>query len=536
MGDFMNTAEINKKHYLAMQKMDIGDYEGALEITDEIKNMGTHYYISYAVACLLTDIGVVVLDKKLIIEGIELFEKNLEEILKNNIPANMVYYNLANAYSNLSSLKRADNKFYAIYKESEIDTAISYYRKALEFGNPTPELFVNLGSNFNHSGRVIDALDCYNEALNLNPEHGMALGNKGMGLYYYAHLSGEHEATFFIEAYSLLSKSLELPIHLEATPKFEEYLTLIENKFSDKKYLTNPPEFPGIKIETEDEFERYMITFCKENQLYLNICNFCQKCQASIGDSARIKQMLSDIKDIDSIKPSNQDYFYRFSAYLNQIKQDYITARFLLTLSRCEDLNLNFVDKHVGIANTFNYNQYNVYIQLLKFAFKNFYDVLDKIAFFIDDYLNGLGLKEWQISFRKIWYKKGDVRKKIIHPDIEKIENFSLNALFKIHKDLEDENEILSDIRNGITHRFIQVRLFSDENGNNNIMKEEELFEYTLELAKIVRNAIIYLLQFVDTEERKKKNELENKNIPIGKLTSEGIPDYLKSDRHYRTN
>ena len=88
---------------------------------------------------------------------------------------------------------------------------------------------------------------------------------------------------------------------------------------------------------------------------------------------------------------------------MNEIKQDYVTARLLIVLSGYPELDLDFFDKYVTIINTLDHSINNVYVQLTKTSFKTFYDILDKIAFFINDYLK-IGMDEKTIDFSRIWY------------------------------------------------------------------------------------------------------------------------------------
>jgi len=196
------------------------------------------------------------------------------------------------------------------------------------------------------------------------------------------------------------------------------------------------------------------------------------------------------------------DQFFRLSEYLNQIKQDYITARFLLILSGYKGLSLDFVDKRVKIIDTLDYRIHNIYIQLVKTSFKGFYDILDKIACFINDYLK-LGIPEKKTTFRKVWYS--NLKTKMIHTKIMDTKNLSLNALFDIHRDFENgPYEKLKNTRHALTHRFVNVRRFQEKEDEENMTKET-LVRQTLELARIVRSAIIYLLHFVYFEETKKE-------------------------------
>ena len=94
-----------------------------------------------------------------------------------------------------------------------------------------------------------------------------------------------------------------------------------------------------------------------------------------------------------------------------------------------------------------------------------------------------------------------------------------------MHQDFEDgEFKDLRLTRDALTHRFVNVKLFHDTEDIEN-MSESSLVGVTLELARATRNAILYLLQFVHTEESKKERESTG-FIPI--LYAQEIPDELK--------
>jgi LA2681-like HEPN len=134
------------------------------------------------------------------------------------------------------------------------------------------------------------------------------------------------------------------------------------------------------------------------------------------------------------IVTQNEDSFFRLSSYLNHIKQDYVTARFLLILSKYKGINLDFVDKNVKLIDTLDYMRHNIYIQLIKESFKSFYNVLDKIACFINGYL-GLGIPEYSVDFRRVWYS--DFKTKSVRKPIIDTGNSALNALFDVHRILK---------------------------------------------------------------------------------------------------
>ena len=73
-------------------------------------------------------------------------------------------------------------------------------------------------------------------------------------------------------------------------------------------------------------------------------------------------------------------------------------------------------------------------------------------------------------------------------------------------------------MRNNLTHNFVPIKLVKLE---DNDMTYEELRNNTIELAKIVKNAIIYLVRAIDINERKKSEKNKDKIIP--KMNSETI-------------
>jgi len=239
-------------------------------------------------------------------------------------------------------------------------------------------------------------------------------------------------------------------------------------------------------------------------------------------DTALIIKMTVPITAHDNNNWPKNDKYLRLSKYLNEIKQDYVTARFLLIISRFSDLDLKFVDKRVKIIDTLDYPVVNIRVGLLKVAFNGFYNILDKIAYFLTDYLV-LDIRRHDIYFRSVWFK-GNISEKLIRPKILSTNNLSLNALYSLSRDFENGcHENLMSVRHALTHRFINIRNYQPENNEN--MSENSLFESTLELAIASRNAILYLLQFVYIEESKIEKQQKGSTMPI---FAQEIPDNLK--------
>ena len=281
----------------------------------------------------------------------------------------------------------------------------------------------------------------------------------------------------------------------------------------------------GKKHELEYDthnFKDYYTNFCLKNRLFLNSHGFYCKCDKGIGDPLAILKLILPVTD--DAKPRI------LSSYLNQLKQEYVAARYLFVESQYKNEDLKAIDEKVLIIDTLDYSLNNIYLELLKCSFRIAYGVLDKVALFLNDYFE-LGNSTSRVGYKNIWYSNLDYNKGICNK-LSGIENYALLALYDIGRDLtyKDENPSLSDIRNSLEHRFIKIYL---KNFNTNkivseydedilFFDEESLVERTLELFKLARSAIIYLVNVVYLEENKK----ENQDLPT--IFGIELPDDLK--------
>jgi hypothetical protein len=189
----------------------------------------------------------------------------------------------------------------------------------------------------------------------------------------------------------------------------------------------------------------------------------------------------------------------------------------------------------VLVLNTLDYALVNIYQELLKFSFRLAFSALDKIAFFINEYLE-LVTQE-RIYFKNIWFKDLDF-KKGLNEKLKAIDNnVALAALYDISQDFGKDGryEHLAKIRNYLEHKYLKVVLINsplpsilnDETNKDELsITETELFQETTKLFQIVRSALIYLIHLVWIEERKKEKEVgSEKAVPLFAMS---IPDKMK--------
>jgi len=500
----MSKNEINKQLNIVSSLINDGEFDDALNILNSLENQNpNNSYIQFNKVGLLIDIGYGLRDKKMIENAIGEGEYNLKGIKDKKYLA-IMNYNLANGYLSLFNLIER-NRIYAFAKSDNLQKSKSKFRDTVKIFNNydnefKKQVLVNYGNCLDTIGRTLEALYVYDKALKLDKNFSMAVGNRAQALAFFADISGEYRGAMYLEAYQELKSVINnediISIGgISAKKSFEGQLKEIESMFKDKSVLDKKIEHPEYDKLGLSKFEKFYIDFCVKEKLFLNFHIHKDNCESSIVDPIFIS-LIIDINDNKT--------FYRLSKYINQIKEDYAVARLLLVQSQYRIEELDSISKRTTLINTLDYSQFNLYVGLLKSAFKEACDILDKIAFFINDYFC-LGLPERRIYFTSIWEKDNEIRIEILESD-----NISLYALYDIYKDIKSNYyKKIKDIRNAITHRKLVVY---DSVLTNWDTKEDKVnigydtfLNESLNVFQLVKSAIIYLINFVNIEENKKR-------------------------------
>src|SRR5262249_25210886 len=145
-----------------------------------------------------------------------------------------------------------------------------YYRRAIQdlnvkhFSNGLAcQLWTNYGNSLDFIGRYVEAIDAYDAALRINPNMGMALGNKAVALAYIAPVIWGYTHRFYLEAIRLLENALKQPLHPEAKPGFEHELQKLKHILEKHGNEIEPEEVRGIEPTTE--FHRFLCEFCSKH-------------------------------------------------------------------------------------------------------------------------------------------------------------------------------------------------------------------------------------------------------------------------------
>jgi len=220
---------------------------------------------------------------------------------------------------------------------------------------------------------------------------------------------------------------------------------------------------------------------------------------------------------------------------VNQIKQEYVSARYMFYEGIQDKRHVHLADKEVlQIEIDMDVNSFSDFS--IRTAYKTLYSVLDRIAYFANEYFD-LRIKIDQVSFRKIWKtQNGEENKlKILCKD-----NCMLNAIYWLSKDIYDENYILTTkptskefdtLRNRMEHRYAVSVLGKDTTNDEYLFQVDtiDLYNKTLDLMRLVREAIIYLIFAIHIEETGKKNKAKTQGKILPQLHTSVIPDICKA-------
>ena len=447
---------------------------------------------------LLIDAGIGLGDLSVVEKGIEGGERILKNGLSEQEKSGLLY-NIANGLG--YKVKRhfmSKKTFFGA--ENTVRDCIKKFQNSLSLVNRERAL-VNLGNFYNKIGRPLEALVQHEKAITRNPKFGMAIGNKASLLQHLAPISSYY-TEYLIYAYQLLSEALkneELIIEEGGVSALEEfkrkrenirYLFKEENKENLLKEKIKYKRFSKI-FRTKDEAS--YTNFCLDNDLYLNLHIFDRHSTAGIGDNI-LPTFITGISDKEADKWVKETLMR-----LNEIKESYITGRYILWLSQQKNGTLSNISRQTLLVNNVDYTVYNIYTGLLKSSYKEVFSVLDKIANTINFYLK-LDHPEGEISYRNIWYK--DLKKeKKFEPAIT-MQNYRLFGIFSILYELGEEP---SKIRNAIQHRHYRIGNVGMDEYDAPMFSD--FSEETIDVYYKVKCAIIYLFNFISFCEKEREHD-----------------------------
>jgi len=517
---------ISSERLAALNVLVINDPLKALSVLqkcDEMYRIDPNYWFNSG--GFLIDIGDDLGEWTLLLAGILRIEAILDRVGDDN-PT--LLYNLANGYLNLRKLGRrckgSDHHFDP--DDTQLLRAKFYYRKALVQADQASrellvQMWVNYGNCLSGLGRAVEAISVYGRAIQMDPNHSMAKGNLAVELRRFSRIA-EHPV-FLFDALDLLDQVLSADglgeyAGVDARQAFERTRDSVAAEIAELGI--NRPPVGEDKPTLPSGYPGHYITFCAKHQLFLNFCLSCRRCAQYTKDSLAFS-LITDLDDRTS--------FIRLARVVNEIKETYAFARLLLFQSLHPALDTVIVDELTAYVDNLDYAVYGTRVASLKVAFEGAYNALDRIAHFLNDYL-ALGVKAGlKLTFTTngwIWHSKGTDR---LRSELLDLENPHLLGLYDLARDLESNPKQpecdgywghLRRTRNSLTHEYLVPHVegigWTVEADKESLhLFYNDFVDQAVDLLQLVRAAVIYLIAFIDREERKKLQGAEGLVPPI---------------------
>ncbi|MBN7773552.1 LA2681 family HEPN domain-containing protein [Clostridium aminobutyricum] len=459
--------------------------------------------------------------------------KDLISNLDTDISKIHIYYSIATAYGDILHINPEG------YSEAIIIEQLYNFRMAIDifdscnFTNDEMkyvtgcliQIFTNYANALSSAGRIIEAIKYYKKALEIQSDFGMAEGNLGICYISYAELDFDngHSQIFHYCAYKYLKTAIshkDTIVEHNAIAFFQDQIGLFSTKYIEE-FLERKLKINKYSLGEQEE-SNYR-NWVMKNGLFLNTMNDLPFVESFIAtDSLQLPSI---------IRKTTEGINYKYHGLFNQIKQEFITARYLIFEALQGGSNTHFADKDIHLINTLDYTIHSIRIEKMKLAFRTLYSLYDKIAYFINDYFE-LGIQSRNVSYNRIW--QNDSKQILLSKS-----NWMLNGLYWISKEffergntsyntIKPRAKLIYDIRQALEHRYMKVTEYDIENSRKDSLAlyvpYKDFKQETLELTWLVRESIIYLSLAVHLNENLKRSKLPNAvypNIPLFEFDDE---------------
>lgn len=357
-------------------------------------------------------------------------------------------------------------------------------------------------------------------------QFGMAIGNLGTEIFDYACFDyTDNKEPLYKYAYQLLDMALTYEnwiVHPNTKAFYQSKIDILDTIDNFNPYDTEYNVEAILKKDSLDDYdfinnitnEDYW-NWVADNSLALNTINDIDYMVKSNQDTLHLPSILTSIDDYSS-----------FYGIFNQIKQEYCSARYIL-YEGIYNNNNHFSDENVYLVNTIDYPKYGLNIEKVKAAYRSAYALFDRIGYFLNKYFE-LGLKDREVSFRKIWQNKNSKIYKVLK------NNLALKGMYWTYKDLfaKTKSKDLDyidkklrrtyKIRNIMEHRYLKVldSNFIDQATNDYdklayTITSDELNELGINLIRICRELIILLCFTVNIKENNTNKDEKDKFVTM---------------------
>ncbi len=442
--------------------------------------------------CFLIDIGDGLNSPDLVTEGIATFRA---------LPAHLadarLAYNLATGYNTMFTIERRGEQFEHDPDDQNLACAKLWFRRCLALdmtAHDRAKALVNYGNALSAFGRSVEAVEQYLAALHCQPDFGMALGQLAIELRPYVAISWD--CNYLNQAKQLLEAALATDdIDEDGMPGCRQFL---QQQAIDLASVAAGHE-DCLEAQAGDDATVPLsgyARFCRDRNLMLDFSLGLSAVQSSARDHIYFRSFLLQ-------GDADESRLRRLVYIVNDIKESFVTARWLFYQACLLSDQIDDVEEMTIYVDNSEDALHGVHSGSLKQAFQSAYNVLDKVALCLWWYFGLASPKEHGVDFKSVWRA---TKTATLRPDLRRTRNFGVFALYDLHKDLAGGDfSDLARLRNLMTHRYVVPHngvLLSDvaeERGQH--IHYAELIDACLQLLRLVRAAIIYLMAAINQAE-----------------------------------
>ena len=353
----------------------------------------------------------------------------------------------------------------------------------------------------------MEAVDYYYDCLKVAPDHAVAMGGCSYALRRLFNISIERNPKLLYEAWRLLKRACELKdevvelggshvlsYYLKNLAELEEVISTLhpEGVQGLEEWITG---FGEIHASWKPSSSLRKIHL---DRLLLTVNPILSNCKSEYKDEIFFESMVVLTGD------EGNRWFQSLSHTLNNLKEDFATARYLYYQSQSQDRDVVDISSITSYMNTLDYADFGLRSGFLKSSLRLSADLLDKCAVFLNLYLE-LTHPEDQVSFGNFWYNKRKHYKGFL-PDIKDrlASNQFLAALYDLQRDLYEGRYPFpfKRLRNEATHKRLVLSWYGSLDEEVKSFSSSHFQEVTLSLLRVAKAAIIYVIGTVMVEER----------------------------------
>lgn len=463
--------------------------------------------LRFLMAGFLIDLGEDAVRPELIEEGAEVFEA-CSETIADLVGTHAVDYCLGNAKYGLykHAVRQGQVKFKPENLGLLLEAKDYFWRavRAIEQSGEkaAPQIYINLGNTLDSSGRVIEAIRCYDRALRIDPSFGMANINRGIALETLNKMSDtftvnqvQQQKRHFVAAIA----DARVPERERATARTHlEQVEKVLGHLDAGETVEEHEEHVKKEIKAASPFRR----FCIEQNLALNEHALYCRCIGAQSDSLRIPK---------STQPIGGEFVPAMELLLNRIRAEFGLARMLYY--RYIHGDGDTAEYEPEYSELFDNEELGLHTELLRTSFRLCFGILDRIAFAVC-MLFDLAEKDEHIYFESFWKKPRPktAKQKERWQKINDTQNWGLVALYSQATDLSTrrgEWRHYKDWRNRLEHEALVLTSgeldlgpwVAREAGDRLEAVDIDVFEKeTLHLLQMTAAAIFYFTYCVRAE------------------------------------